>query len=89
MKKYKCIKPLILDKYDDDGFLIENEQAIVDIDEIYETCQDYDEHLLVACKPAIHLERVHENIDSWIEIYPETLKEYFEEVEDNSNEKNN
>ena len=80
MKKFKCIKPLILDKYDDDGFLLENEQAIVDIGEVYETCEDYNERLFVACKPAIHLERVHENIDSWIEIYPETLKEYFEEV---------
>ncbi len=31
-------------------------------------------------KPAIHLEKVHENISSWIEIYPETLAEHFEEM---------
>ncbi len=38
MKRYKCKKPLILDKYDDDGFWIENEQAIVEVGEVYETC---------------------------------------------------
>lgn len=85
MKKYKCKKPLILDKYDDDGFLIENEQAIVEIGEVFETCEEYEERLLVICKPAIHLEKVHENICSWIEIYPETLAEHFEEMVGDNN----
>lgn len=78
MKTYRCKKQLMLDKYDDDGFLIENEVAFVEVGEIFETCEDYD--LYIACKPAIHLELVHENIRTWIEISPETLAEHFEEV---------
>ena len=60
--------------------MIENEQAIVEVGEVYETCDEYNERLFVVCKPAIHLEKAHENIDSWIEIYPETLAEHFEEM---------
>lgn len=75
MARYKCVKRLALDKYDDDGFLIENEVCFVEIGDIYETCEDYG--LYISCKPAIHLELIHKNIGHWIEIYPDTLAEHF------------
>ena len=81
MKQYKCIKSFELDEYDDNGFYTEGSITINEGD-IYETCEDYNERLLIANKPAIHLVRVHENIRHWIEIYPETLNEYFEEMFD-------
>ena len=80
MKIYKCKKELWMDLYDGNGFLIEENGKVVEVGEVYETCEDYG--LMVACKPAIHLVRVHENIWSWIEIYPEMLEEYFEEITD-------
>ena len=79
MKTYRCKKQLMLDKYDDDGYLIEDEQCIIEVGEIYETCEDYD-RLYIANSPAIHLVKVHKHIMHWIEIYPETLEEYFEEI---------
>lgn len=79
MKQYKCIKTLYLDKYDEGGFFTD-EQIIVKEGDIYETCEDYNQRLYIANKPAIHLELVHENIRHWIEIYPDTLAEHFIEM---------
>ena len=30
MKRYKCKKPFCVDKYDDDGFMIENSVVVID-----------------------------------------------------------
>lgn len=85
MKYYKCIKTLHLDMYDENGFFTEGRTTVNEGD-IYETCEDYNERLLIANKPAIHLVREHENIRHWIEIYPETLAEHFKEMEGENNE---
>lgn len=79
MKYYKCIKTLHLDMYDENGSCTE-EKITINEGDIYENCEDYNERLLIANKPAIHLVRVHENIGHWIEIYPETLAEHFKET---------
>lgn len=36
MKRYKCKKSFCVDKYDDDGFLIENSSVVIDKGKIYE-----------------------------------------------------
>ncbi|CDC11034.1 putative uncharacterized protein [Lachnospiraceae bacterium CAG:364] len=36
MKKYKCKKSFYVDKYDNDGFLIENDGVVIEEGKIYE-----------------------------------------------------
>ena len=76
MKRYKCIKPLFLDRYDDNGFLEEEDAMVIEVGEVYEVDDDTCDYLLIADKPALRLE----NERHWIEIYPDTLAEHFEEV---------
>jgi hypothetical protein len=76
MKRYKCIKPLLLDRYDDNGFFEEENAALVEVGEVYEMEDNTCDYLLIANKPALRLE----NSRHWIEIYPDTLAEHFEEM---------
>lgn len=87
MKRFRCKKELILDFYDDYGFYIDDKWITVNVGDIYECDEDCQEPLMVAADGAIHLERVHnnDNIGQWIEIYPETLAEYFEEITEGDN----
>ena len=80
MKRYKCIKPLLLDSYDDDGFLEEENAMQIEVGEVYEMDDDTCDYLLIASKPALRLE----NARNWIEIYPDTLAEHFEELKGGS-----
>ncbi len=80
MKRYKCKKALVLDCCDDDGFLIENKQHVVMVGDIYEYDEENQEPLITAAKPAVHLERRRKKSYDYIEIYPETLAEHFEEL---------
>lgn len=76
MVRYKCIKPLLLDRYDDDGFLEEENAVQIEVGEVFEVDSDTCDYLLIADKPALRLESTRH----WIEIYPDTLAEHFEEV---------
>jgi hypothetical protein len=78
MKQYKCTKPLLLDRYDDNGFLEEEDAMLIEVGEIYDIDDDTCDYLLVANKPALRLE----NERHWIEIYPDTLAEHFKEVKE-------
>ena len=78
MKQYKCIKPLLLDRYDDNGFLEEEDAMPREVGEVYDIDDDICDYLLVANKPALRLE----NERHWIEIYPDTLAEHFKEVKE-------
>lgn len=80
MKKYRCIRALVLDSCDDDSGLVENERTEVAIGDIYECDEQHQEPLLAAAKPAVHLERNHGDVRSWIEVYPDTLVKHFEEI---------
>lgn len=82
MKRYKCIKPMHLDIYDENGFLKEENSGVIDVGEIYAMNDDTRDCLLIASKPAIRLE----NARCWIEIYPITLAEHFEELEGDEEE---
>ena len=76
MKRYKCIKPLLLDRYDDNGFFEEENALQIEVGEVYEMDDDTCDYLLIASKPALRLK----NARRWIEIYPDTLAEHFEEM---------
>ena len=80
MKRYRCKKELVLDRYDGDGFYDDSEPCVINVGDIYEYDEDCQERLFIANKPAVHLLLVHDRIHNWIEIYPETLSEFFEEV---------
>ena len=62
MKQYKCKKSFCVDKYDDDGFLIENSSVVIDKGKIYEL--DDGNHIIIGGE--IHLDSVEDG--SWLEI---------------------
>lgn len=75
MKQYKCIKSFCVDKYDDDGFMIENDPMVIEEGNIYEL--DESGHTMIGGE--VHLDAIDNG--SWLEITKEHLKEYFDEVE--------
>ena len=78
-KQYNCIKQLVLDYYESDGFCTD-ETMTVEIGEIFEAHNKYP-YNIVCGADCIHLE----NDDGrWVEIYPDTLYEHFVEVTDNA-----
>lgn len=74
MKQYKCKKLFCVEKYDDDGFLIENSDVVIDKGKIYEL----DESGSTIIGGEAHLDSVDDG--SWLEITKEHLEEYFEEL---------
>ena len=73
MVRYKCVKPLHLDLYDDNGCWVEEEGGLtIEVGEVFELDEDCD-RLLIANSPAVRLQ----NTRRWIEIYPDTLAEHF------------
>lgn len=74
MKQYKCKKPFCVEKYDDDGFVIENDDVVIDKGKIYEL----DESGNTIIGGEVHLGSVDDG--SWLEITKERLEEYFEEL---------
>lgn len=74
MKRYKCKKPFCVEKYDDDGFVIENDDVVIDKGKIYEL----DESGNTIIGGEVHLDSVDDG--SWLEITKERLEEYFEEL---------
>ena len=78
-KQYKCIKQLVLDYYESDGFCTD-ETMTIEAGEIFEANNRYP-YNIVCGNDCIHLE----NDDGrWLEIYPDTLSEHFVEVVDNA-----
>lgn len=77
MKQYKCIKSFCVDKYDDDGFLIENSSIVIVKGRIYEL--DESSHMMIGGQDHVHLDAVDDG--SWLEITKGTLKECFELLE--------
>lgn len=76
MKRYKCKKPFCVDKYDDDGFLVENDSIVIEEGTIYES--DESGHMMIGGEDHVHLYSVEGG--SWVEITKECLEEYFEEI---------
>ena len=74
MKQYKCKKPFVVDKYDIDGFLIENSGVVIEKGKIYEL--DDSGHTMIGGE--IHLDSVDDG--SWLEITKDHLDEFFEQL---------
>lgn len=72
--KYRCVKQIVLPKVDEDGFDIENESYIVEIDSIWHEAEGG--YRMVGGE--VRLER-HETLD-WIEITKDNLEGCFEIV---------
>lgn len=69
MKRYRCKKTFCLDRYDEDGFLIENSVMIIEVGKVYEL--DESGTMMIGGKYHVHLDAVDDN--SWMEITKETL----------------
>ena len=74
--KYKCIKGFSVNKYDDDGFLIENEYENIEIDSVWKT--DDTANMMVGGLEHIRLENIKDC--SWLEIPKEQIDEYFKQI---------
>lgn len=72
--RYQCIKGFSVNKYDDNGFLVENEYENIEIGSVWET-GDAD-NMMIGGLDHIHLE----NDDSWLEIPKEMIDEYFKQI---------
>lgn len=77
MKRYKCIKSFCVDRYDDDGFLIENDTVVIEEGKVYELNESG--YMTIGGKDHVHLDNVDDG--SWLEITKERLEEYFEVLE--------
>lgn len=77
MKKYKCKKSFYVDKYDNDGFLIENDGVVIEEGKIYELNES--EYMMIGGKDHVHLDAVDDG--SWLEIERACLEEYFKLLE--------
>lgn len=80
MKNYICIKPLQLECYDDDGFVVKNKYFEVSKGKVLQRSDG--KFRCVGGNDSIRLE----NDNQWLEISPETLKEHFEELKKTSTE---
>ena len=72
---YKCIKEFSLERYDDSGFIIENEYIDINKGTIWYIPEDEDYRLIDG---EVRLEN--EKMD-WIEITKETFKNNFELID--------
>lgn len=70
--RYRCKESFAIDKYDEDGNLLENEQHVVEAGELYEISSS------TIIGGEIHLDNV--NKTSWLELSKESLNGLFEEV---------
>ena len=75
--KYKCKKSFCVDKYDDDGFMIENATIVIEEGKIYEL--DKTGCMMIGEKDHVHLDAVDDG--SWLEITKGTLEENFDLLE--------
>ena len=77
--QYICTQDLYLDKYDDNGFLIENSYMRIPKGSIWE--KDDENPKFIAPQDSIHLDRVWKTkkakTHQWIEIDKATLLAYF------------
>ncbi|MGJ0847438.1 hypothetical protein ACR77J_12175 [Tissierella praeacuta] len=73
MKKFRCLKCFNIDKYDDDGFLEEEQRVEV----VQGTIWELDDDSFRVAGGEVRLIRN----NFWIEISKETFENYFMEVE--------
>lgn len=77
LKRYKCVKTLVLDLYDDDGYSTDETMA-VEVGETFEVKNRYP-YNIVGGADCVHIE----NDDGrWLELMPKTIAEHFVEVKE-------
>ena len=69
--KYKCKKSFCVDRYDEDGFLIENSSIVIDEGKAYEL--DESGHMMIGGQDHVHIDAV--DYGSWLEITKKHLLE--------------
>lgn len=78
--KYICKQEFYLEKYDDNGFPIENKYTRIPKGSIWE--EDINNPKFIASEDSVHLDRRYKSnkakTSQWIEITKEHLNEYFE-----------
>ena len=83
--QYRCIKEFSLEKYDEDGFLMEGKYLTVPVESVWERQESELIYNIIGDKDCVHLERVWKSKKAksvqWIEITKEHLAEYFEPIE--------
>ena len=75
MKIYKCKETFSLDKYDEDGILIENESCVVEAGSLYKEVESG----VSIIGGEVHLDSI--DGKSWLEMSRVAVEELFEEVE--------
>lgn len=78
MKKYKCKETFHLDKYDDNGFVMDKQMAVVK-DSVWKEDTE-SQYNFTGNDNAIRLNRIAKKIHQWIEVEQGTIDEYFEPV---------
>lgn len=75
---------MFIQKYDEDGFQLENKYMTVPVGSIWELDETAPTYNFVADKDCVHLERVYKSQKArsrqWIEITKERLAEHFEKI---------
>lgn len=83
--KYRCIKEFSVDKYDEDGFLIEGKYLTVPVGSVWQRQESELIYNIIGDKDCVHLERIWKSQKAkshpWIEITKEHLAVHFEPIE--------
>lgn len=74
MTRYRCVKPLKMERYDEDGYWQPCQAITVAVGTVLQISS---RPLMIAAAPAVRLEGVD---GLWVELMPETLVEHFEVV---------
>ena len=77
-QKYRSKYTFSLEKYDENGYMIENEELMVEKGSIWE--HNTECGMYIANNDCVHLDRVDGNASDWIEIIEERFKSWFEPV---------
>lgn len=76
MKKYECIKALDLEKFDEDGSLVDGELMTIQTGTMWAV--DEKSYKFIANNDAIRLlEVTDKNSQQWLEIHKDTLENHF------------
>jgi len=78
LKKYKCKETFHLDKYDDNGFVMDKQMAVIKGSVWKEDTES--QYNFTGNDNAIRLNRIAKKIHQWIEVEQGTIDEYFEPV---------
>ena len=81
--QYRCIKEFAVEKYDEDGFLVEGKYFVVPVGSLWKVDSEFPN--IVGDTDCVHLDRVWKSKKAksrqWLEVTKENFAEYFEPIE--------